>query len=275
MEVQAHLDPQGVFLSRIIPRHFRRLLFLFPLLAAMLLFSLWQRPARIPLLPLVLWAWERPEDLRFINPATTGVAFLAATATLQPDGAARFHLRQQPLRVPRAASLIAVIRIESPPRYVFADPHRLADALAQLALPQHFQALQIDYDARASERSFYRALLAELRRKTRLPLGITALASWCDGDPWLDGQQLSEAVPMFFRMGSGESKNMSVSAAACTASIGLSTDETWPVYRPHGLRDAARIYVFNPHAWTKADYDLVVRHVSQWRRNQSKEVESK
>jgi len=80
---------------------------------------------------------------------------------------------------------------------------------------------------------------------------------------------------MFFRMGSGESKNMSVSAAACTASIGLSTDETWPVYRPHGLRDAARIYVFNPHAWTKADYDLVVRHVSQWRRNQSKEVESK
>ena len=213
---------------------------------------------------LVLWAWERPEDLRFIDSATTGVAYLAATVDVQVDGTARFHPRQQPLRLPRNTSLIAVIRIESPPRYVLPDPAGFADSLAGITQQQDVKALQIDYDARASERGFYRALLAELRRKTRLPIGITALASWCSGDRWIDGQPLAEAVPMFFRMGQSESRNMSINAPGCNHSIGLSTDEAWPANRPRGLRADARIYVFNPHAWTKTDYEGVVRRVKEW-----------
>jgi hypothetical protein len=214
---------------------------------------------------LVLWAWERPEDLRFIDAKSTGVAYLAATIEVQLDGMTRFHLRQQPLRVPKDASLIAVVRIESPPRYVFGDPAWFAANLAGI-IPQHdVKALQIDYDARASERTFYRALLAELHRKTSLPIGITALASWCRGDQWINGQPLAEAVPMFFRMGRNESKNMSVNAPGCSHSIGLSTDEPWPVYRPVGLRSSARIYVFNPHAWTKSAYENVVRRVAEWK----------
>src|ERR1039458_2560605 len=46
--------------------------------------------------PLVLWAWERPEDLRFLNPKLTGVAFLAGTVRLGPDGLS-FPPRLQPL----------------------------------------------------------------------------------------------------------------------------------------------------------------------------------
>ena len=34
---------------------------------------------------LVLWAWERPEDLRFINPQTTAVGFLVDTIDLRGD----------------------------------------------------------------------------------------------------------------------------------------------------------------------------------------------
>jgi hypothetical protein len=239
--------------------------FVVDMVAVVLLLSPALHPAAIPMPGLVLWAWERPEDLRFIDSATTGVAYLAATVDLQVDGTARFHFRQQPLRIPKDTSTIAVVRIESPPRYVFPDPALIAASLAQISQRQDLKGLQIDYDARVSERNFYRALLDDLRRKTRLPIGITALASWCDGDQWLSGQPLSEAVPMFFRMGPGESKGMSVRASGCRDSIGLSTDEAWPAGRPKGLRDAARVYVFNPHPWTKSDYDIVVGRVKDWK----------
>jgi hypothetical protein len=44
---------------------------------------------------LVLWAWERPEDLRALDP-DTGVAFLAQTITLTPVRAAT--LKASPYR---------------------------------------------------------------------------------------------------------------------------------------------------------------------------------
>jgi len=34
-----------------------------------------------------------------------------------------------------------------------------------------------------------------------MPLSITALASWCAGDPWITGLPIDEAVPMLFRLG--------------------------------------------------------------------------
>jgi hypothetical protein len=233
--------------------------------AVILLCSIAPHAPTIPAPGLILWAWERPEDLRFIDTATTGVGYLAATLDLQADGSARFHVRQQPLRLPPNVALIAVVRIESPPRYVFPKPAEIAAGLVQIAKGQDVKALQVDYDARASERGFYRALLAELRKKTDLPIGITALASWCDGDRWVSEEPLSEAVPMFFRMGKGESKEMPINAKGCRSSIGLSTDEAWPRRRPTGLSENARIYIFNPHAWTKSDYEAVVRQAEAWK----------
>ena len=35
--------------------------------------------------PFVLWAWERPEDLRFINPQNIAVAFLAGTIRIRGE----------------------------------------------------------------------------------------------------------------------------------------------------------------------------------------------
>src|SRR5512142_3369106 len=59
----------------------------------------------------VLWAWERPEDLRDIAPGTS-VAFLAQT--LELHGSATSVLpRRQPLAVAPATPLIAVTRIET------------------------------------------------------------------------------------------------------------------------------------------------------------------
>src|SRR6185436_7563793 len=61
--------------------------------------------------PVILWAWERPENLTFLNPQKTGVAFLAKTITLR-DGKTIVKPRLQPLQLARDTKLIAVVRVE-------------------------------------------------------------------------------------------------------------------------------------------------------------------
>ena len=67
--------------------------------------------SRLSKLPdVVLWAWERPEDLRGLDD-DVGVAFLAQTIDI---GNKTFQVtpRRQPLRVSPGARLVAVTRIE-------------------------------------------------------------------------------------------------------------------------------------------------------------------
>jgi hypothetical protein len=115
---------------------------------------------------LMLWAWERREDLNFIDPDTTGVAFLAGTIFLRDDAVA-IRPRFQPLIVPPTARLVAVIRIQ----VIHAHPARLSpdQRLRSLRAIEHLArgniaAIQIDFDATRSERGFYRDLLSDLRR---------------------------------------------------------------------------------------------------------------
>src|SRR4249919_1511391 len=60
----------------------------------------------------VLWAWERPTDLRFINPKEVGVAFLARTIRLQSSEVV-VRPRLQPLNLPEGVRVIAVARVET------------------------------------------------------------------------------------------------------------------------------------------------------------------
>ena len=60
---------------------------------------------------LVLWAWERPEDLRFLDPQPVAVAFLAGTVELR-HAEMGFRPRLQPLHVSRRMKLLAVVRVE-------------------------------------------------------------------------------------------------------------------------------------------------------------------
>jgi hypothetical protein len=94
------------------------------------------------------------------------------------------------------------------------------------------------------------------------PVSVTALASWCDGDRWLDGEPVAEAVPMFFRLGRGESRDMKLNSAMCRSSIGLSTDEPWPAKRPAGI---TRIYLFSPLAWTHEEYTRTMERIERWK----------
>src|SRR3989442_11847646 len=72
-----------------------------------------ERPSLTTLPRLMLWAWERPLDLRGLD-ADVGVAFLAQTITIAGDRVDR-EPRRQPLRVSPAARLLAVTRIETSP----------------------------------------------------------------------------------------------------------------------------------------------------------------
>src|SRR5262245_52195128 len=60
----------------------------------------------------ILWAWERPEDLEFLDPSRYAVAFLAQTVVLKGDDVVSVP-RHQPLKLSPGLELIAVTRVES------------------------------------------------------------------------------------------------------------------------------------------------------------------
>lgn len=217
-----------------------------------------------------LWAWERPEDLRGAG-TDVGVAFLAATVHL--SGARTDVLpRHQPLQHDAGAPVMAVVRIETsrqdPPVLTSALAETLAADLARLQQTTRATALQIDFDATATERAFYAQLLQHVRDTIgTVPLSITALASWCYGDNWLDRLPhgaIDEAVPMLFRMGPFNDGlrdagiRNTLRASACRNAVGVSTDEPTA-----SLGQQRRVYVFSPTRWTPAS---MARAVAEARR---------
>lgn len=211
----------------------------------------------------VLWAWERPEDLRFLSPDRAGVAYLAATVRVYGD---QFGVRprMQPLRVQPHTPLIAVVRIETPQavRPAWETLDDIAKAIVSAAGLSEVRALQIDFDARESEREWYRELLRRLRKQmpARVPLTITALVSWCGQDAWMDGLPVADASPMMFRMGKGEYAPVrDFERPLCRSSVGLSTDE-WPARVPRGRR----LYIFHPRSWMARDYEGAISMARRW-----------
>lgn len=211
----------------------------------------------------ILWAWERPEDLQFLDSRRFGVAFLAQTLELHGDDVV-FRPRRQPLKVAPETTLIAVTRIES--RKITgrsaslnaAQRAQLVSLVVRTLDLKNVSAIQIDFDAVISEREFYRALLQDLRQQLpdNIPLSMTALASFCVGDPWIKGLPVDEAVPMMFRMGTDNNSIRQMLAAGkdfrdplCRRSYGVAADE--PVAMD--FDPSRRLYVFNVRPWTEKD----------------------
>ena len=256
--------------------------------------------------PVYLWAWERPEDLRFLAGKNIGVAFLAKTLFLRSpsvftaSGAVsgvELRPRMQPLHVSAGTPLMAVVRLETPQGAITAASQqssraseffseeqvgRASEEIAKAARLPGVNAVQIDFDAALSERAFYRALLIETRKRipANTPLSITALASWCIGDRWLDQLPpgtIGEAVPMLFRMGPGAAEIVNFvrsrkefPVAVCKSSLGISTDEGFSrsilsghlPFNPDST-SPKRIYVFAPHGWDSARTALLLQEIVQ------------
>ncbi|WP_224242205.1 DUF3142 domain-containing protein [Hyalangium gracile] len=202
-----------------------------------------------------LWAWERPEQLDFIDPTREGVAFHAVTFQLSGEAVVPYR-RRQPLVMPAGTYRMAVMRIEVARGTTLGEAQRarLVRLITEQVRRQSPDAVQVDFDARASERPFYRALLQELR--AALPegmrLSMTALASWCLDDGWLSELPVDEVVPMVFRMGADTKRVRAelgrrgdFTGARCHDSVGFVTDEPLP-----SLPGGRRTYWFNPRSWS-------------------------
>ncbi len=237
----------------------------------------------------ILWAWERAEDLRFLDPKEFGVAFLAQTITLEQD---RVELRQrrQPLEIADGTYLIAVTRIETVKDYGkrpnFSD-EMISQVVAQIAQTKELRnvrSIQIDFDAVASERPAYRRLMGELAKELgtrdkrqglnesnatspspsplapRVSLTMTSLASWCTGDAWFNDFPVDEVVPMVFEMGADSDKIKRYLANGndwteplCRASYGISLEEG----HFEGMKDGRRMYYFKSSPWKPGDLKVL------------------
>jgi hypothetical protein len=222
---------------------------------------------------IVLWAWERPEDLKAVDASRFAVAFLAQTLVLKGDEVV-FKPRHQPLEVSPDAKLIAVTRIESQKQtgqfaaLNGAQKQKAISLILRTRELRNVSAIQIDFDAASSEREFYRALLRDLRAQLpdNVPLSMTALASFCVGDRWLEDLPVDEAVPMIFRMGADDRtiKNMlaigeDFHEPLCQKSYGIAVDEPVEIT----FKADRRIYVFNDHSWTPDDIAKAVGRLSR------------
>jgi len=228
--------------------------------------SLWAQPDTPSLL---LWAWERRENLSFIDPHRIGVAYLAGTVYLRGTEV-EVRPRLQPLRLPDGTNAIAVVRVER--HEAVLSPDQCGRCAAEIIgfLPlQRMRSLQIDFDASVSERPFYATLLSCLR--SRLPkscgLSMTALASWCTWDDWLSDLPVEATVPMLFRMGRDRDsvirslqENGCFRAKKCRGCVGISADEPVPYLPP-----CEKVFVFNPHPWSSTELYRVTEEVKRWR----------
>jgi hypothetical protein len=223
--------------------------------------------SRIP--PVVLWAWERRENLSFIDPGKTAVAYLATTLDLEGDSVL-VRPRFQPLTVPPHTMLIAVVRIEIPrrgPATLSASQRACTAGIIARLADTSPAAIQIDFDARRSERAFYRELLTDLRGRlpAAMPLTMTALTSWCLDDDWISNLSIDEAVPMVYRLGPARNEIISYLhgggdfvSTLSRRSIGLSLDADVA-----GLARGKRVYLFSARPWTAGLLRDAMREVAQ------------
>lgn len=211
---------------------------------------------------LYLWVWQRSENLAFVDPTEAKVALWVATFTFGADGSG-VEIRRNPTILPGDIEVMAVIRVEVDPGHEAFVPEMLALEIPPLVESLGADEVQIDFDALVSQRDFYRQLIDALREQ--MPgkrISITALASWCFGDPWIETLPIEAAVPMYYRMGPDGpqirehlSAGRQIPAMICRDNAGYSLDEP-----DSPLVDAKRVFIFSPGGWDEER----LREVRDW-----------
>ncbi len=156
----------------------------------------------------------------------------------------------------RAAS-VTVIHIEVDQAHALGWTSQLSAHVVEAALSFAHDAphVQLDMEVRASQHAAVLDVLRGLR--AGLPpgttLSMTALASWCENETWLDDAPVDEIVPMLFRMGrrGGALRGKLATGGdfrqpLCRKAIGIATDT------PTAVPPGRRVYIFNPRPWDAA-----------------------
>lgn len=219
----------------------------------------------LALLPLKMaWAWERPEDMRWL-PGDAGVAFVASSIMLQGEEAlvrprtARLQVEPETARVP---VLHVDLSWREAPALNEAQMQAIVKELLRIAPGANRQVVQLDFEVRRSQRPFLARTVAAIRRvlPPEMALSVTALASWCLDDAWLVEGMADEVVPMAFRMGQQQHELrqrlrwQGFTQPYCRQAAGYATDE------PRLRRLAPRSYYFSPKSWTAARWQALHSH---------------
>jgi hypothetical protein len=215
--------------------------------------------------PPILWAWERHEDFTFLSPGEAVVAPVVVSIQLEGN-LARVRWRPQRLTLPDGISVLPVVHVDAnshrdPP--ILNEHQRIAvrDSLALVHKRFPGVPVQLDFEVKRSQRAFYRQLVSETKAlDRRMRLSVTALASWCVGDPWLSDLPVDEIVPMVFRMGrdSGRIRDYlqhdgRLPGRGCNTALGVSLDE-WIPPAPK----VSHIYAFSPKPWDRNRFDQLM-----------------
>jgi len=211
----------------------------------------------------LLWVWDRPQ-LFSAPPEGTGIAYLHATVRLSGTQS-RTTWRQWPLRIAPGITVIPVVHVTldnlAPSPVDDAQQQAIARALEHAAAHSRSGWVQLDFEARRSQREAYVALLGRLQPlRANVRLSATALASWCMDDPWLPAGLLDEVVPMYFRMGPDSARirqrlqtTGAATVPACRDAAGLLLGESWPALGGN----VKRRYVFHTGAWKNEDFEKI------------------
>lgn len=212
-----------------------------------------------------LWSWDRFDDFTFIRSHKVTLAPLIATFKAQGKGPLKVELRHQRFKRPSSIDWIAVFRIEMPSDRSMSDTDMGRIVSVIKTLSKGSKEIQLDFDAQKSQRSVYKKLAETLNQHVSLPLSMTALASWCTYDTWLDDMPVLYAVPMVYNLGEEKElikhylkKNKEWGVRKCRGHLGLSLLDLsllddWEIVLKH------RLYFFNHQSWTASDLTHVLK----------------
>jgi hypothetical protein len=151
----------------------------------------------------IAWMWKDAPVPAFSRAAVAVVdrhIWLIGDQVLVRPGA-------RPRGLARGTSVIPVVHVEldvrHPPAGLRAATAVVLDAMQSAARASSSGWVQLDLEARPSQRADYRELVRGVRAAlpADMKLSVTALGWWCRSGAWLDGLAADEVVPMFFRMG--------------------------------------------------------------------------
>ena len=227
------------------------------------------QPSKTAPSQLILGAWERPEDLRFAG--TTEIALQTGFIELTGD-TLKARGRYFPLKSNQAPATIVVhVQIDhaKPLRWSPQLRAQLAAAVLHYATLTKAPRVQLDFEVRKSEREILLDALTDLRRglPNNTRLSMTALASWCMFDNWIEQAPVDEIVPMLFRMkrdGPAIEKSLADGGdfrnPRCRDALAISSDSLIARGPP-----GRRVYLFNPRSWTPEAFNQAQRAAEAWR----------
>ena len=151
----------------------------------------------------VAWLWDNASPPAWSN---TEVAVVLQHIHLRGDDLLiRPRMRAPTLLPTTRVTPVVHVEISSlrPPRNIEQRREDIVFAMQRAAQASTSGVVQLDMEARPSQREFYIALVHDIRAALpqEIKLSVTVLAWWCRSDQWMSQLAADEVVPMFFRMG--------------------------------------------------------------------------